>query len=54
MLVPIFNIINSFSLDYMHSVLLGVVKMFLHGLTVKILNTRGTLDQKRKTLIAVY
>lgn len=28
MLVPIFNIITSFPPDYMHSVLLGVVKMF--------------------------
>jgi len=28
MFVTIFNIINSFPPDYMHSVLLGVVKMF--------------------------
>ncbi|XP_036147846.1 uncharacterized protein LOC118647308 [Monomorium pharaonis] len=29
MLLPVFNIIKSFPLEYMHSVLLGVVKLFL-------------------------
>ncbi|XP_032679755.1 uncharacterized protein LOC116848100 [Odontomachus brunneus] len=54
MLLPVFNIVTSFTPDYLHSILLGVVKTFTEAWFDSAYNDHGILAPRRLSLIENY